>query len=810
MRSASQQGWMKVWNFKCNFHKTAKCDLSTFAKMCFIYSFQQQYHFAGRCNRITECTDASDEIGCECEDDEFTCACIPMGTCFIMDGCKNQTELLDGFIQCPDGRILFENQTRINIHRLHNLSECNDIGFPGCDNSTCYRTNFPTCVDNNCFESHVLCTSYCDQDLCRGVFQCSNNNTVFLSQFCDGIVDCFDGSDEFTNQPGFKCNECVLPQNNLYDDVAHCDNNSDRHPIKQFFECFDNRLLILPQQVCDGVRDCYDMSDECLCDTYFDIEMCTDMFENKNLQCFDNESLKIWQNFLSDTASAFTEGSTSGFVRCQTKFNGSIFTKTCDGRPECRDFSDECECSNPPLFCNDSCHFYFPMGDRYCDGVEDPAWQYINRSDCSRGFDEMFCPKRFKCNAAGKVSIDVLQVCDGKPDCNDNSDESNCPTATKISSVFSSDTEMIADVAIKSAFWIMGILVMVGNSCVIIQSISFLKTKKTLDGVRFHQFIILNISIADFIMGIYLITIASYDAAFSGFYGNVDREWRSSLKCSVIGSLAVISSETSCFLMVALTSFRLKNITQAMESLTASLRPWKICIIAAWLFSFFIGIAPMLPQTSQYFLHSFSYSSPFQNSAWYSANLKQFACRLSALSNTTIELAGSEFQSVETFVAGSFPNDASVKLFGYYGETSVCMPRFYVGYGESSWAFTIAMITLNFLSFIFIAVSYVVIYKHSTASSANLGTNRPNNQAATMQKRIARIIATDFCCWIPICVLAFVRLGVEFSDIAYQISAVLLLPINSAINPLLFSSLSDKLIDLCRHTYQKLKNVCGV
>ena len=369
---------------------------------------------------------------------------------------------------------------------------------------------------------------------------------------------------------------------------------------------------------------------------------------------------------------------------------------------------------------------------------------------------------------------------------------------------------MIANLGIKSAFWMMGILVMVGNSYVIITTIALLKTKQSLESISCQHFIILNISIADFIMGIYLVIIASYDASFSRFYGAVDREWRSSLKCSVIGNRAIISREASCFLMVVLTGFRLKTITQAVESLTASSRPWIIGIITAWLFSFLLGIAPMFPQTSKYFLHGFSYSNAFQNGMWHTTNLQQFACRLSVLSNNTIKFTGNKFQSVEKFVAGSFSNDASVKLFDYYDETSVCMPKFYVAYGESSWEFTLAMITLNFVCFFFIAVFYFIIYKHSIASSANLGTNRPNNQAKTMQKRIARIIGTDFCCWIPICVMAFVRLGVEFSDIAYQISAVLLLPINSAMNPILFSPLLDKLIDLCRHTYQKLKNVCGV
>ena len=550
------------------------------------------------------------------------------------------------------------------------------------------------------------------------------------------------------------------------------------------------------------------MSDECLCDAYFDTEMCTNLFKDKTFQCFETENQNSWHSFLNRTAAGLPKSLKSSFAACRTKFNDSIFAVACDGRPECRDFSDECECSNPPPFCSDSCHFYFPMGDRYCDGVEDPAWQYINRSDCPRGFDEMFCPKRFNCTANDKVSIDVLNVCDGISDCDDNSDENDCPTtATKISNIFSSDTKMIANLGIRSAFWIIGILVLVGNSYVIIKRIAFLNMQQTLDGNSCQHLIILNISIADFIMGIYLITIASYDASFSGFYGEVDREWRSSLKCSVIGSLAVISSETSCFLMVVLTGFRLKNITQPVESLNASSRHWIICIIAAWLFSFFLGIVPMLPQTSQYFLHSFLYSSPFQNGTWYSTNLEQFACRLSVLSNKTIQFTGNKFQSVKTFVAGRFPNDASVKVFGYYGETSVCMPRFYAAYGESSWEFTLAMMTLNFLSFVFIAASYFIIYKRSASSSAKLGTNRTNNQAATMQKRIARIIATDFCCWIPICVMAFVRLGVEFSDIAYQISAALLLPINSALNPILFSSLLDKLSDLCRHTYRRLKNV---
>jgi len=189
----------------------------------------------------------------------------------------------------------------------------------------------------------------------------------------------------------------------------------------------------------------------------------------------------------------------------------------------------------------------------------------------------------------------------------------DCPVHSNIQGVFSSETEMIANHFIKSAFWIIGFLIVTENSYIIITSIAFIKKKQAIKGILFQHFIILNISFADFIMGIYLLTIASYDASFSGFYGNVDGEWRSSLKCSIIGSLAVISSESSCFLMVVLTAFKLKNITKPIESLNASFRPWIVSIFAAWLLSLSLSIVPMIKQTSQYFLHSFSYSSNFQN-----------------------------------------------------------------------------------------------------------------------------------------------------------------------------------------------------
>ena len=362
---------------------------------------------------------------------------------------------------------------------------------------------------------------------------------------------------------------------------------------------------------------------------------------------------------------------------------------------------------------------------------------------------------------------------------------------------------MIANPALKSAFWITGFAVILGNSYVIVSTIIlFLGTKRSLGlskMTRFQRLIVFNISIADLLMGIYLIIIAAYSTKFSGYYGVVDAEWRSSLTCSVIGSLAVISSQTSCFLMVILSTFRLMNILRPIKSLSSSLISWKICMLVSWLLSLSLAICPILNFTSHYFIHTLTFTTKFfKHGEVTFGGLKKVMCRYTSAKNITLYDNGNELQSIEIFLKNHLPSTADVRKFGFYSETSVCMPRFYVARGDTFWEYTLSVITLNFICFIFIALSYLFIFKKSSKSTASVRNNKSNKTTITMQKRITRIVATDFLCWVLICIMAYVRLCFSFSDIVYQITAVILLPINSALNPILFSSLPDNLISLMR------------
>jgi len=63
------------------------------------------------------------------------------------------------------------------------------------------------------------------------------------------------------------------------------------------------------------------------------------------------------------------------------------------------------------------------------------------------------------------------------------------------------------------------------------------------------------------------------------------------------------------------------------------------------------------------------------------------------------------------------------------------------------------------------------------------------SKSTAMQRRIYRLVASNLACWLPLTIMAVANLfGAKLSNEAYAVAAVVLLPITSALNPLVYTN----------------------
>jgi len=103
-------------------------------------------------------------------------------------------------------------------------------------------------------------------------------------------------------------------------------------------------------------------------------------------------------------------------------------------------------------------------------------------------------------------------------------------------------------------------------------------------------------------MGVYLLGVVSQGVNYSGHYCFVDKEWRSSNRCLILGTVAVLSSEASAFIMASMSTFRLVTIYKPFLTLTMKFK-WIVLVgVLCWLFSSLFAFLPWIQLKSGYFV----------------------------------------------------------------------------------------------------------------------------------------------------------------------------------------------------------------
>ena len=143
--------------------------------------------------------------------------------------------------------------------------------------------------------------------------------------------------------------------------------------------------------------------------------------------------------------------------------------------------------------------------------------------------------------------------------------------------------------------WILGISALFGNLFVI--GIRVIR-KATIETNRIQATMITNLAVSDFLMGLYMIIIASADAHFRGDYALHANDWRAGSFCRFAGFLSSFSSEVSVFIVMLISIDRVVYIVFARHpTIKLSNKTVMILLAFIWTFAFFLSLIPVMSAT---------------------------------------------------------------------------------------------------------------------------------------------------------------------------------------------------------------------
>ena len=334
--------------------------------------------------------------------------------------------------------------------------------------------------------------------------------------------------------------------------------------------------------------------------------------------------------------------------------------------------------------------------------------------------------------------------------------ESATCTATIPPSQFLTCGRLLSSQIQRIIMWIFGIFAIVSNVCALIY-----RCRHNLRQNKVQILLISNLSFSDLIMGIYMLIIASADAYYQNYFPS--ESWRSSITCKVAGTLSMLSSEGSVFIISIISIDRFMGIRYMYSKTRLSTRSARIVIAGLWVFAICLSIlSTILSQTNP---------ELYDNSE---------VCTGLPLSRSNT------FDTVHTeliFITDSHEDENNRTIIVNIRRDIPTGTKVGIVYGIA--VFTV----LNFINVLIVMFCYIGIFVTVRQTARQAGRNQSQKEELQMAIKMGLIVLTDMMCWLPIIILSIlVQTGRQtVPPHVYTWIVTFVMPINSAINPFLYT-----------------------
>ena len=275
----------------------------------------------------------------------------------------------------------------------------------------------------------------------------------------------------------------------------------------------------------------------------------------------------------------------------------------------------------------------------------------------------------------------------------------------------------------RSFLWLVGITSLLGNAGCFLLRVIGQRSRLLKSG---YNTFVTNLSLSDFLMGVYLVIIGTADELYRGRYLWHEQDWKGNTMCTLAGFISLLSNEVSAFMICLITVGRFLVLHFPFSEFHFKGRSAIIASGLAWLSGLLLAAVPL-----------FSVFSHWR----------------------------------------------------FYGHTGICIPlpvtkRTFEGKGYSFGV----MIVFNFILFVSIALGQASIYWAIKTNSVGAVTSTNTSRDLTVARRLITVVVSDFLCWFPIGVLGLMaNSGTPVPGEVNVAMAIFVLPLNSALNPFLYT-----------------------